>query len=105
MRQGLFLSRYKRGPGRSFVFVSHDESLEGSLLKKRLMSQIALLNRYLKKLASRAGIEKHLTSHMSRHSFASQALQAGISYAAIKEGLKHGVFQRPSATSEAYQVI
>ena len=43
-------------------------------------------------------IAKHLTSHMSRHSFASQALQAGISYAAIKEGLKHGSI----STTERY---
>ena len=92
------LSRYERGQGRSFIFASHDKGLEGSLLKKRLMSQVALVNRYLKKLAGQAGIEKHLTSHMSRHSFASQALQAGISYAAIKEGLKHGSI----STTERY---
>jgi len=59
------LSRYERGPDRSFIFISHDEGLEGRLLKKRLMSQVALVNRYLKKLASQAGIEKCKRSHFS----------------------------------------
>lgn len=77
------------------------------LLNRRLALQLSEANTAYNELesASQAGIEKHLTSLVSRHPFASQALQAGISYAAIKEGPKHGRIQRPSATSEAYRVI
>jgi integrase/recombinase XerD len=62
------------------------------------MSQVALVNRYLKELAIQAGIEKHLTSHLSRHFFASRALRVGVSHAAIKKGLKHGSI----STTERY---
>jgi len=45
--------------------------------RKELLQTIegftALVNRYIKKAASRAGIDKHITSHSARHSFADAA--------------------------------
>ena len=44
----------------------------------------ALLNKYLGKLAKMAGIEKKVSFHVSRHSFAFQALQDDIDPMTIK---------------------
>lgn len=62
-------------------------------LKKQLFSQIysknALLNKYLKKIAQDAGIEKCLSFHISRHTFASLAREKDISSKLVQEALAH----------------
>jgi len=50
---------------------------------------LAAYNRNLRKLASLAGIEEHLTSYVSRHSWASIASQEGIPLATISRGMGH----------------
>ncbi|MGI4871463.1 MAG: phage integrase SAM-like domain-containing protein [Janthinobacterium lividum] len=53
-------------------------------------SGTALVNRYIKKAAQRVGIEKALTSHTARHSFADAArVMLGGNVLAIKEMLNH----------------
>ena len=62
-------------------------------LKKLLFNQVsaktALINKELKKIASLAGIEKQLSFHISRHSFAKIAKQKGIDNSKVKDLLAH----------------
>lgn len=62
-------------------------------LKKKLFSDIsaktALINKYLKKLAAMAGIEKKLSMHISRHSFARLAKVEGTDNSVLQSLLAH----------------
>lgn len=62
-------------------------------LKKKLFNDIsaktALINKYLKKLAAMAGIEKKLTMHISRHSFARLAKVEGTDNSVLQSLLAH----------------
>lgn len=62
-------------------------------LKKVLFSQIsaktALINKELKKIAALAGIDKKISFHTSRHSFAKIAKQKGVDNSKVKELLAH----------------
>ena len=61
-------------------------------------SKKALINKYLKKIAEQAEIEKPLSMHISRHSFAHIAQEAGAESSAIKNILGHSNL----ATTERY---
>lgn len=62
-------------------------------LKKRLLNDVAaknaLLNKYLKKIAEMAGIEKKVSMHISRHSFAKVAKEEGTDNLHLKELMAH----------------
>ena len=62
-------------------------------LKKRMLNDMAakntLLNKYLKKMAEMAGIEKKLSMHISRHSFAKVAKEEGTDNLHLKELMAH----------------
>ncbi len=62
-------------------------------LKKELYNEIwrknALINKYLKQIAKLAGVEKPLSFHVSRHTFAQQAKRAGTDNAMLKGMLNH----------------
>jgi site-specific recombinase XerD len=62
-------------------------------LKMKLLNQIsaknALINKYLKKIADLAGIQKKLSFHVSRHSFAKIAKQKGIDNSNVQSLLAH----------------
>lgn len=60
------------------------------LMYNKIGAVNALLNKYLGKLAKMAGIEKKVSFHVSRHSFAFQALQDDIDPMTIKGALAHG---------------
>lgn len=47
------------------------------------------INRALGKICSKAGIDKHVTMHVSRHSFANLAREKGVMSAEIKDLLAH----------------
>ncbi|MFR9526176.1 MAG: site-specific integrase [Rikenellaceae bacterium] len=47
------------------------------------------LNSYLKELADICGIDKHLTSHTARYSFATLSLTSGISIESVAKMLGH----------------
>lgn len=49
----------------------------------------ALVNKYLKKLAAMAGIEKDLHSHIARHTFATKALRDGMRIEYVSNILGH----------------
>lgn len=62
-------------------------------IRKKLHNDIsaktALINKYLKQIAIKAGITKSLSNHISRHTFASIAQNAGVGSSAIKNILGH----------------
>lgn len=63
-----------------------------------ISSKNALINKYLKKIAEKAEIEKPLSMHISRHSFAHIAQEVGAESSAIKNILGHSNL----ATTERY---
>lgn len=63
-----------------------------------ISSKNALINKYLKKIAEKAEIAKPLSMHVSRHSFAHIAQEAGAESSAIKNILGHSNL----ATTERY---
>ena len=63
-----------------------------------ISSKNALINKYLKKIAEKAEIEKPLSMHISRHSFAHIAQESGAESSAIKNILGHS----NPATTERY---
>ena len=62
-------------------------------LKKMLVGEIssctAILNKQLKKLAQMAGINKNISTHIARHSFASYGMKQGATQAEMKVFLEH----------------
>ena len=58
----------------------------------------AIFNKNLKRIAEQAGINKHVTFHVSRHSFATMALQENVDTMTIKGALAHASLQ----TTEGY---
>lgn len=62
-------------------------------LKKRMLEQIssknALINKELAKIVKKVGLEKRLTLHISRHSFARAAKERGLDNLAVKSLLAH----------------
>lgn len=63
-----------------------------------ISSKNALINKSLKRLAEKAGISKKVSMHISRHSFASIAVQNGIDSNKVKGLLAHSRLQ----TTEGY---
>ncbi|MFL5765464.1 MAG: tyrosine-type recombinase/integrase [Bacteroidia bacterium] len=66
------------------------EDMDNEEYKKEIGRKTALVNKYLKKIAYDAGIEKKVTSHISRHTFASIAIKrtnGNITF--VQNALKH----------------
>lgn len=62
-------------------------------LKKALFNQVAsrnvILNRNLKKIAELAGVDKNISFHTARHTFANMAMKEGLSASKIQGLLAH----------------
>ena len=58
-------------------------------LNNTVGSKNALINKYLKKIASKAGIKKNISFHISRHSFARIAKEKGVDNNYLKNILGH----------------
>lgn len=71
-------------------------------MKQKMFEEIstknALINKSLKRLAEKAGISKKVSMHISRHSFASVAVQNGTDSNKVKSLLAHSRLQ----TTEGY---
>lgn len=59
------------------------------LLLRKLESATATINENLKPVARLAGIDKHLTTHVARHSFADRGRRLGVSAADMRDMLNH----------------
>lgn len=60
-----------------------------NLLFNQISSKTAIINKYLKKIAVCAGINKNISFHIARHSFAKVAKEKGISTDVIQNILGH----------------
>ncbi|MHB8260833.1 MAG: phage integrase SAM-like domain-containing protein [Bacteroidia bacterium] len=67
-------------------------------LHAKISSATALYNKYLRLLAKDASIEKHLSSHVARHSWAQQAKLLNVNIAIIQQVFGHS----SSSTTENY---
>ena len=72
-----------------FPFLDSNLNYLPIAVQKKLMSCSATCNAMLKKLATKAGIHKNLTFHMSRHTFATRALRKGIRIEHVSKLLGH----------------
>lgn len=55
-----------------------------------ISSATAIINKQLKRIADKAGIEKNLSTHVARHSFATMLVTGNVNLTVIKELLGHG---------------
>lgn len=83
-------------------YAKYDIDTIPSGLKEKLYSDVSaktsIINNNLKKIKELAGIEKKLTFHIARHTYANKAMKKGISSTGIKGTLGHSKI----ATTEKY---
>ena len=74
-----------------FDFCGKGRKLENSIeaIDNYISSTTALINKYLKKISTKIGINKNLSSHIFRHSFAVNALEKGVTMERLQGILKH----------------
>jgi site-specific recombinase XerD len=75
-----------------FVFpflVDSEIGSDSKVLAKKISSNTAMINELLKELAKKAGINKKLTFHCSRHTFATLALRNGVPITNLSKILGH----------------
>jgi site-specific recombinase XerD len=90
----LILEKYRKFKVKQsdFVFPILDERVDLSITKNlynQLSAKTALINKYLKKVAAKAEIEKPLTTHIARHSFSDIARKKGANLYDISKMLGH----------------
>ena len=85
------LDRYPRRPNSPYLFPILDryDTAAPKKMVSAISAQNALVNKYLKKIAEKAGIETKLSFHIARHSFADIARQRGWDVYAISKALGH----------------
>lgn len=93
----LAIAERYRGAGSSpddFVFPMLDSERvygdeEGRVFKKAIESATTMLNSRLQKIAADAGIGKHLTTHLARHTFSHLAMEANTPITELRDALEH----------------
>ena len=71
------------------------------MLLKSISSNTAYANKNLKVIAEKAGIEKHISFHTSRHTFATRALLKGMRIEYVSKLLGHTAIK----TTQVYAKI
>jgi integrase/recombinase XerD len=61
-----------------------------AILFKAISSGTAYVNKNLKEIAKKAGIEKHISFHSSRHTWATRALKKGMRIEYVSKLMGHG---------------
>ena len=72
-----------------FPFLSNDIQYTIRTLEKAIESKTATINKDLKVWTKKAGIEKHVTTHVARHSFAGESIRMGVSIFDLRDLLGH----------------
>lgn len=86
------IEKYKGNKPYLFPVVKDDIS---DPWRKRYILKTAttVINTYLGRVAILCGIDKHITTHIAKHTFAYLSLQKGVSYGVLKDALGHSNFQ------------
>lgn len=85
-----------------FPFLRTDvDYTDPKALHRVISSATAYANKNLKIVAKRAGIEKHISFHSSRHTFATRALTKGVGIEAVSKLMGH----RSISTTQIYAKI
>lgn len=71
-------------------------------LHNAIASRNTICNRYLKKIAEAASIDKSITTHVARHSFADAARSAGWSIYDISKALQHSSIKQTETYLKAF---
>ncbi len=79
-----------------FPFIKHPEDPEKVVKEVALV--VAQVNKYIKRVAKKLGIDKNPTSYYARHSFATILMRNNVSHSYIKEALGHSSIR----TTESY---
>lgn len=87
----LILEKYSDRKDKKYVFpiLKEDSDLNKKVFSSKLSSSSALYNKDLKKIAKKCKIEKRLTSHVSRHTWATIALRQGVRIEYVSKLLGH----------------
>jgi site-specific recombinase XerD len=87
---GLRRSEASKTPGWQYLFPSTRISLDpGTNALRRHHVDESNINRAIKLATQQTGIEKHVTSHTLRHSFATHLLESGADIRTVQEQLGH----------------
>ena len=79
------LRRYKGGGANGYVFPLLAEADD----EKAYRNALSRYNRCLRRWGQKAGLQRHLTSYVARHTWASQANENDIPISVISQGLTH----------------
>ncbi len=63
------------------------------MLDKMISSKTTIVNKQLKDLATDAGIDKNLSFHISRHTWATRALRKGVSIDKVSKLMGHAAIK------------
>lgn len=83
------LDLYPRDTHYIFPLLSHNPQQSSEVFRSQIEAKTALMNKYLKMIAEKAGITKTLTTHISRHSFSDIAIEQGVDLRTVSEMLGH----------------
>lgn len=84
----------KYSGGEPYLFPVVKKKVTDNWSKKQLIdSANALINTHLKRVAIICGIEKNLSTHLSRHTFAYLSLKRGVKIEILKDALGHSDFK------------
>jgi integrase len=101
-----YIQKYQRPDSRPtdfiFPFLKNDiDYSKGAILFNAISSNTAYANKNLKIIAEKAGIEKHISFHTSRHTFATRALRKGMRIEYVSKLLGHTAIK----TTQVYAKI
>jgi len=91
------IDRYRiKKTNKSFIFPILDEGLDldkNPEVEQAISNATALINKNLKIIAGKAKIEKNLTFHVARHTWATRALRKGISIDKVSKLMGHSAIK------------
>jgi len=84
------IRKYAASHSKQYIFpILDDIYRDPQELRKKISSNNVIVNRHLKTIAGKAGIQSNVSFHVSRHSFAHYALKKGMDLYAISKALGH----------------
>lgn len=91
-QKALDIARKYSERGKKFIFGYMNDQLNMNdpvEVDREISAKTALINKALKRIATIAGLNKRISTHLFRHSFATNALQQGMSLEVLQSILKH----------------